>query len=172
MTPASPATGARRSRLSEGPSNARTAKPRLPASDAAFLGRGWSFPPAFNPPGGGVAGGVEMVGADEDIRQSIGIILTTEPGERAMQPDFGCPLRRFVFQRMDATTQTRIKDAVYRALLHWEPRIVIEEIRVEESDGSDGIIRIGVEYAVRSTNSRFNLVFPYHVAEGSQLLER
>lgn len=155
---------------SPGAVEATTAPALGPASASHFLGRGWKFPPAFSRSAGGVPGGVEMAEGDEDIRQSIGVILSTEPGERAMQPDFGCALRQFVFRRLDVTTQTRIQDAVYRALLTWEPRIVVEEVRVEASDRLDQVVQIGVRYTVRASNSRFNLVFPYDVAEGSRLL--
>lgn len=133
---------------------------------ASFLGSGWSFPPAFDPS----TPGVELVTAEEDIRQSVLLILSTEPGERAMQPRFGCPLRQFAFRRLDLTNQTRIKDAVYRALLHWEPRIVVGEIRVEAGGEPDGIVRVEVDYTVSATNTRFNVVFPYVLAEGSRLL--
>jgi phage baseplate assembly protein W len=148
------------------PSGLRLSRLTVSASDSAFLGRGWAFPPAFD----ALTGRVEMVEAEEDIRQSMLIILSTEPGERAMRPRFGCPLRQFFFQRLDLTMQTRIKDTVFHALLHWEPRIVVDAIRVEEGAGRDGSVRIAVDYTVRSTNSRFNLVLPYHLAEGSRRL--
>lgn len=106
-----------------------------------------------------------MASGEEDIRQSVRIILSTEPGERALQPEFGCPLRRFVFQRVDQATRTRIKDAVSHALLQWEPRIQVDGVRIEETE-EEGAVRIAVDYTVRTTNSRFNLVFPYHTAEG------
>jgi len=136
----------------------------MPASDPAFLGRGWAFPPAFHP----AVGDVAMVSGEEDIRQSIALILSTEPGERAMQPRFGCALRRFAFQRTDLLTRNRIHDEVSQSLLDWEPRIRVDRVTVE-TDDTPASLQIRVEYTIRAINSRFNVVFPYRVAEGTRL---
>ena len=52
-------------------------------SDKSFLGTGWSFPPEFNP-----YGSVKKVSDEEDIRESLVILLSTSPGERIMQPTY------------------------------------------------------------------------------------
>lgn len=50
-----------------------------------FLGVGWKYP--VNPD---ATGKIAMSKHEEDIRESILIILGTSRGERVMRPDFGC----------------------------------------------------------------------------------
>ena len=60
--------------------------------DTSFLGRGWSFPVSFSG-----KGGAKMSEYEDDIAESLRIILMTYPGERTMQPEFGSRLRDFCF---------------------------------------------------------------------------
>ncbi|MBD2681499.1 MULTISPECIES: GPW/gp25 family protein [Nostoc] len=125
----------------------------------SFLGTGWSFPPTFNHD----TGTVEMVSDEEDIFQSLEIILSTRPAERIMQPDFGCELSQFVFEEISQGLITGIKGTISDALLYHEPRIDVEEINIDESE--EGLLLINVIYRVRVTNSRFNLVYPFYINE-------
>jgi len=133
----------------------------------AFLGRGWSFPPAFDK---AITRGAEMVEGVADIEQSIRLILGTTPGERTMLPVFGCPLRGFLFRKVDLSTETMIRDAVSYALLHYEPRIVVNAIQVSGTQANEGQIDVAIDYTVRATNSRANMVYPYCKVEGTLLL--
>ncbi len=128
--------------------------------NSSFLGIGWSFPPTFNQD----TGTVEMVSDEEDIVQSLEIILSTRPGERIMQPDFGCELSQFIFEEMSQGTITGIRGTISDALLYHEPRIDVEEININESE-QEGLLLIGIIYRVRTTNSRFNLVYPFYINE-------
>ena len=136
------------------------------AQASAFLGRGWSFPPAFDK---AMAPGAEMVEGVADIEQSIRLILGTTPGERTMLPKFGCALSGFLFRKVDLSTETMIRDAVSFALLHYEPRIIVNAIRVSGAQANEGQIDLAIDYTVRATNSRANLVYPYCKAEGTLL---
>ncbi|BAY80004.1 hypothetical protein NIES25_64920 (plasmid) [Nostoc linckia NIES-25] len=128
-------------------------------TNSSFLGTGWSFPPTFNQD----SGTVEMVWDEEDIFQSLEIILSTRPAERIMQPDFGCELSQFVFEEISQGLITGIKGTISDALLYHEPRIDVEEINIDESEA--GLLLISVIYRVRVTNSRFNLVYPFYINE-------
>lgn len=128
-------------------------------TNSSFLGTGWSFPPTFNQD----SGTVEMVSDEEDIFQSLEIILSTRPAERIMQPDFGCELSQFVFEEISQGLITAIKGTISDALLYHEPRIDVEEINIDESEA--GLLLINVIYRVRVTNSRFNLVYPFYINE-------
>ncbi|HEX3349525.1 MAG TPA: GPW/gp25 family protein [Acetobacteraceae bacterium] len=130
---------------------------------AAFLGRGWGFPPAFGTGGQEVA----MVAGEEDISQSLRIIFATELGERVMRDDFGCDLRRYVFEEMDNTLLTKIGAAVSDAILYHEARIRLDGVDVSESGQTPGLIAIAVTYTVRSSNTRFNLVYPFYLQEAT-----
>ena len=128
-----------------------------------FLGTGWRFPPAFSME----SGGVEMVSAAEDIRESLWILLSTAPGERVMVPEFGCALWRVVFEKIDVTTITEIEELVRRAILNWEPRVTVDEVTVESDPTVAGLVQIHIAYTIRRINTRSNLVYPFYVHEAT-----
>jgi hypothetical protein len=130
-----------------------------------FLGKGWSFPPTFDP----AVQGVEMTEKVEEINRSLQILLSTRVGERIMQPRYGCNLDEMVFESLSTTLQTIIKDKVETAILYFEPRIDVVAINMDASGLSEGGILIEIEYTVRATNTRFNFVFPFYINEGTEL---
>lgn len=127
----------------------------------AFLGRGLAFPLAVDPATGGVA----MAEHEEDIRQAIRIILETEPGERVMRPDFGAGLRALVFEPINTHTLALARHRVENALVQWEPRIDSIEVKVQVRP-AQGLLAIEVRYRVRTTNTFYNLVYPFYLQEG------
>ena len=128
-----------------------------------FLGTGWSFPLRFEPQGKTAS----MVSDEEDIEQSLFILLSTNPGERVMWPSYGCGLRRLVFENIDASRITEIQDLISRAVLHFEPRIELLGVEVMDSELLHGLLRIHLAYLVRGTNTRHNLVYPLYLDEAS-----
>ncbi len=128
--------------------------------NSAFLGTGWSFPPSFNQN----TATIEMVSEEEDIVQSLEIILSTRPNERIMQPDFGCDLSQFLFEELSQSLITGIRGIIADAILYHEPRIDLDNIDINESQ-KEGLLLISITYTVRTTNSRFNLVYPFYLNE-------
>lgn len=128
----------------------------------SFLGRGWKFPLSFS------KSGVEMSETDDDIDESLRILFSTYPGERIMHPDYGCRLRDFRFRQFNETFIALLKDEINRAILFHESRISVEKISVTKSEDSD-VVRIAVEYTIRMTNTRRNLVFPFYLNEGTDI---
>ena len=128
-----------------------------------FLGSGWAFPPEFQ------AGGaeVEMVAGEEDIRQSLQILLSTSLKERMMQSGFGCEMSGFLFEEAGQRLVHDMQHLVSNAILLHEPRIEVGEIQILDSGTEDGVIHISVAYTVRTTNNRFNLVYPFYLNEAS-----
>lgn len=131
----------------------------------SFLGRGWSFPPSFSL----LQKSVEMVSEAEDIRQSLFLLFSISPGERLMKPEYGCDLQACVFDNYDASTESRLADMITTAVLRFEPRIILEEVRIREEDPYQGKISINVLYTIRITNSRDNIVFPFYFKEGTNV---
>ncbi len=131
--------------------------------DEAFLGRGWSFPPAFDRSDASVA----MVAAEDDIRESLWILLTTIPGERVMLPDYGCGIHEHVFDGIGETLFTYLRTHIEHAVLFYEPRIVLEGVEIAFRDGRDGVLNITLAYSIIQTNTRNNLVIPYSLKEGT-----
>lgn len=134
---------------------------RIPA--IPFLGRGWSFPPRFEAFGDAV----RMVAGEADIAESLFILLSTAQGERVMVPTYGCDLHRFVFRDLTTSLATDIRDMVTTAIVRWEPRIDVIAVSVEGDADDPVLIRIGIDYRVRRTNVRSNLVFPYYLNEAT-----
>jgi len=133
---------------------------------SSFFGTGWHFPPTFTDNGQDVW----RVSDEEDIHQSLHILLATAQGERVMREDFGCDLNRFVFEEMDRALGNRLSASVKRALLRYEPRIAVDKVSVEASDKAAGLLLIHVTYRVLATNSRFNLVYPFYLNGGAPAL--
>lgn len=131
----------------------------------SFLGTGWSFPPVFNKSDHSVS----MVSDINDIEESIRIILSTTPGERIMQPEFGCDLKRLVFEKIDSTLIASLDHIIYHALLNFEPRITFLNTEVFEQNDLDGLLHINIHFKVIITNSRHNVVFPYYLIEGTNV---
>ena len=131
----------------------------------SFLGTGWAFPPQFDQQ----AASVSMITDEEDIRSSLEILLSTRPGERVMQPRYGCNLDELLFEPLTTTFKTYMKDLVATAILYFEPRIEVNKIDMDETNELDGKVIISIEYTIRSTNSRFNFVYPYYKTEGTEV---
>jgi uncharacterized protein len=129
-----------------------------------FLGLGWAFPPRFG--AGGAS--VDMVTGNEDIEQSLAILLATRRGERVMQDDFGCELGDFLFGEISQGLIGQVRDVISDAILHHEPRIALRGVEVSEHRAAEGILMIAIDYTVRATNSRYNLVYPFYLREAAQ----
>ncbi len=132
-------------------------------NDNTFLGRGWAYPVAPNESGGDAA----LVEYADDIRQAVRIILETARGERVMRPDFGAGLNEFLFEPINTGTLALIRHRVEESLVTWEPRIRVQSVQVTAPDAAAGRLDIAIEYAVRATNSFYNLVYPFYLREGT-----
>lgn len=130
-----------------------------------FLGRGWGFPPTFDK----VSNSVEMVEGEADINESLFLLISTIQGERVMLPDYGFGTQIHVFDGADNSMLTYLKGEIADAILHFEPRIRVEEISIDASQSVDGRLAIHLSYFIPSTNSRSNMVFPFYIAEGTNI---
>lgn len=124
-----------------------------------FRGLGWNFPVSLD-----TSSQVALApDPDEGIRQSIWTILATSPGERVMRPDFGCGIHDLVFGVNNAATATAVTSAVREALTTFEPRIDVLDVYAAPDPAQANVLVIEINYQVRSTNSRFNLVYPFYL---------
>lgn len=123
-----------------------------------FIGRGWGFPVRTD-----ATGGIALVSRDQELSESIRLILSTAKGERPMRPEFGCGIHDQVFAPLDATTAGRVAYDVRAALDRWEPRIDVLSVDVTYAAETTGVMYIDITYAERETNDRRNLVFPFYV---------
>lgn len=131
--------------------------------DQSFLGRGWSFPPSFQDQGRSLV----MVEAEEDIRQSLMIILSTGVGERVMHPTFGWRRDALVLDPISTNFATFLQREIENAVLYFEPRVRLDTVRFERLADRDGVIEMRLDYTVRATNTRNNLVYPFYLEEAT-----
>jgi Bacteriophage baseplate protein W len=135
------------------------------AQDNSFLGIGWAFPIRFDD----INLDSHMVSKEDDIYESLKILFGTHPGERVMQPSFGCNLRQFAHEIPDSSLFAQIREVMGDAILRFEARIDVDNINIEYDGGRDGILYITVEYTIRQTNSRHNMVYPFYLLEGNNI---
>lgn len=132
-------------------------------AEQSFLGTGWSFPPTFSLGGADV----ETVSGAEDIHQSLRILLSTRLGERVMQDAFGCDLLHVLFEEVDQNLINMLTGLISDAILYHEPRIKMNRLNISQSDMTDGLLLIQIEYTIKTTNSRFNMVYPFYLKEAT-----
>ncbi len=132
----------------------------------SFLGTGWSFPPSFDPN----QASVRMVSEEEDIVQSLKIILFTSYGERIMRPEFGSNLSGSVFQAIDSVVINTIADNVRQAIVQFEPRVTLNKVEISTDEIVEGRLNINLDYTIRLINTRTNIVFPFYFKEGTNIV--
>lgn len=101
---------------------------------------GFSFPAIKR----GVQGSLNFVSNNtlELVKSSVHQILTTAPGERPWNPEFGCDIQSLIFDTLTDTVSDTIASIVYEALSTWEPRITVtpEDITVKNDNGKVTIL--------------------------------
>jgi phage baseplate assembly protein W len=110
-----------------------------------------------------------MLEEDADVASSLEILLSTTPGERVLQPLYGCNLSELLFETLDTRMKTLMADKVESSILYYEPRVKLERVNLDDSLELEGIVLIEVVYTVKTTNSRFNFVYPYYKNEGTDI---
>ncbi len=134
----------------------------MPVDRRDFLGTGWRFPITVNP-----SGGLSWSTGERDIAESIWIVLSTAPGERVMEPEFGCGAHQLLFDNDTAATRAEIAHHVTTALVRFEPRIDVLDVQVDDAGASDiDALLVSVDYRIRANNALHNLVYPLYVTEG------
>lgn len=125
-----------------------------------FLGTGWRFPLLPD-----ASGGLGYSSGDENVEQSLHILLMTAVGDRVMRPRFGTQAERLVFAPGSVRYLRLLETTVREAVRDWEPRVDLDGV-VAEVDASDETrILVSISYRVRQTNTRQNLVFPFYLGQ-------
>ncbi len=125
---------------------------------ADFIGQGIAFPLRIDH-----TGGLALSRGADAIDSAVRAILATAPGERLMRPQFGCRIWDLLFEPINDNTLGLMAQAVRDALSQWEPRAVVQDVTVQPDTEADGAVLIHITYAVRATNDRRNLVYPFYV---------
>jgi phage baseplate assembly protein W len=133
----------------------------MASSSRDFLGIGFKFPMQIN-----AHGALALARQEERVAESIALILGTAHGERVMLPDFGCGIHRLVFEPNNEMTHGQVAYSVRRALVDFEPRIDVLDVRVDCAETEPNLLLIRVDYRMHSTNTFHNLVYPFFIREG------
>lgn len=123
----------------------------------SIFGKSMSFPPRV-----GIDGRFVWSAGESNIRESIAVILKTEPGERVGVPDFGAGLARFLFEPNNAATHARVIDVVKRALARWEPRLNVESLDMvaDPNDAETALLTITYKLVATASRERITLNVP------------
>ena len=134
-------------------------------TDNKFSGSGWQFPPEFSK---GESSAMTVVASGPaNIAQSLKVLLTTDLGERLMHPEYGCGTTRLLFEPVDQRTITKLQNSIADAILLYEPRVKLANVNIFQDRNNAGLLKISIEYIIKATNSRFNLVYPFYINEAT-----
>ena len=129
-----------------------------------IIGSGFSFPMQVD-----ALGSVEMSSDDENIRQSMMLILGTAPGERMKRPTFGCAIHDILFEPNTSVTAAKIEYEVKRALLEFEPRVDDIEVDAMPDPMEESRMNVTISYTIRKTNTKSNMVYPFYLRKEGEV---
>ena len=133
-------------------------------SGKSFLGRGWKYPVTFKQSSNTVV----LSQYEQDIRESLNILLSTERGERVMRPEYGTNVRDLLFEPLDVSTATLVGEEIKKAILLNEPRVFVDSVEAIQEE-LNGYLEVKIEYTVIATNTRSNMVYPFYLNEGTNI---
>lgn len=133
------------------------------SNERDFLGKGLRFPVSVN-----LNGGVSSSTLEENVRQSIFIILGTAPGERLKRPDFGCRIHDLMFAPNNDITGALAEVYCQEAIYKYEPRIDQVNVRALANSDQPNRLDVRIEYTIAGKNDKRNLVFPFYLRNNEE----
>jgi phage baseplate assembly protein W len=127
--------------------------------DSSIVGTGWRFP--IRPD---LTGGLSYASGDENVEQSLKILLLTGLGQRVMRVDFGSKAPSLVFAPGSLQYLGLLETTIREAVRDWEPRVDLEDVSAEPDLDDESRVTVHISYRVRQTNTRSNLVFPFYLS--------
>jgi uncharacterized protein len=132
-------------------------------ADEQFLGKGWAFPVTFANQGRAVT----VVAAEEDIQESLNILLSTQTGERVLNPTFGWKRSALMFEPLSTSFAAFLAREIEMAILFFESRILLNSVNFETEPDQEGLVLIRIDYTIKVTNARTNLVYPFYLTQAT-----
>ncbi|MGB3441261.1 MAG: GPW/gp25 family protein [Actinophytocola sp.] len=123
-----------------------------------FLGTGWRFPILPDE-----AGRLSYAVGEQSIEHCLRALLLTATGERVMRPDFGTRAQESVFAPGSVQNLRELEQSIAASVRTYEPRVELDSVRAEADPADESRITVSVEYRIRRTNTKQNLVFPFYV---------
>ena len=131
--------------------------------DEQFLGKGWAFPVTFANQGRAVT----VVAAEDDIQESLNILLSTQTGERVLNPTFGWKRSALMFEPLSTSFAAFLAREIEMAILFFESRILLNSVNFETEPDQEGLVLIRIDYTIKVTNTRTNLVYPFYLTQAT-----
>jgi phage baseplate assembly protein W len=128
------------------------------SNEKDFLGKGLRFPVSIN-----LNGGVSSSQLEENVRQSLFVILGTAPGERVSRPRWGCRIHDLMFAPNNPVTAARAEVYCEEAIYKFEPRIEKVTCRAQPNPDEPNRLDIRIEYVIAGKNVERNMVFPFYL---------
>lgn len=123
-----------------------------------FLGTGWRFPILPDE-----AGRLGYAVGEQSIEHCLRALLLTATGERVMRPDFGTKAQESVFAPGSVQSLRDLERSIVEAVRNYEPRVELDGVRAEPDLADESRVTVTVEYRIRRTNTKANLVFPFYL---------
>ncbi|MDD6332252.1 MAG: GPW/gp25 family protein [Clostridium sp.] len=124
-----------------------------------YLGTGMKFPPQVNK----ATGRFVLSSQEENVKESIYLILMTQKTERFMRPEFGSEILSYAFADTSETMLALMQRELERDILQNEPRVENVTIRMDAKSRS-GYLMIYIDYQLRGSSIRDNMVFPFYLS--------
>lgn len=134
-------------------------------ADEQFLGKGWGFPVTFANQGRAVT----VVAAEEDVQESLNILLSTQTGERVLNPTFGWKRDALMFEPLSTSFAAYLAREIEMAILFFESRILVNSVNFETEPDQEGLVLIRIDYTIKTTNTRTNLVYPFYLTQATNV---
>lgn len=94
------------------------------------------------------SGGIAAFSVPGDMVQAhLQSLVSTNPGERVMQPVYGVPLAQWVFGISAQTISPMVVSQVTKAIQKWEPSVNLQGVETQVADTSQGKVAVNVTYS-------------------------
>lgn len=135
----------------------------MSSAEDNIIGSAWAFPPSFDIH----TKSAVMVTGPSNITQSLNVLFGTQRGERILVQEYGCDLSSILFRPVSSALVATIRNQIERAIVLYEPRIILEKLSIDTSDSVNGNVSIQIDWLEEKTNNRRNKVFPFYSVEGT-----
>lgn len=136
-------------------------------ADDPQLGRGWAFPPRWELADRADAAVLAITEGVEHVQEAMRVLLRTGVGARLMRPGLGVGVDRYVFEPRTTDVCYRLANDIERALLLWEPRVIVDAVEAVPAGEAEDRIDIRIDYRVDRHSRPSNLVIPFYLQEPS-----
>lgn len=99
----------------------------------------------------GNQGNFELTGSyDEALKQRVQVLLSTEPGSRIMELDYGASLRKFLFEPNDGILAFKIKSYLLDKFKKYIPEFKIKNVETKIDDTNENVLFVNIIFEYKN----------------------